>query len=92
VRKEDAEHWNKGNKMRVRWYPIENTIHATKEEIIFAELGREVGEFVEGDVYTYNGNHMNVINGSSAIDVIRENYKSGKIKGFYPANSFIEFP
>lgn len=60
---------------------------ATKEEILWAELGREVGEFVEGDigVGTPNNRYEDLSNLST-------HYKNGSLKGFYPANSFIKFP
>lgn len=73
----------------VTLFLLENIRHATKEEIFWAELGREVGEFREGDVrIKHNGDAIVVCN----EDYANEHYKKGNLKGFYPSNSFKPFP
>ena len=60
---------------------------ATKEEIFWAELGREVGEFHEGD----RGIASNGALWMKKHNLERE-YKINLLTGFYPANSFLTFP
>ncbi|MDN4609145.1 hypothetical protein [Sporosarcina highlanderae] len=59
-------------------------IKAEKERRVWKEIGREVGEFRDGD----RGIHAS---GTSVIrkDYIKECYDGGTLKGFYPAESFI---
>lgn len=73
------------------WKAIHDIRHATKEEIFWAELGREVGEFVEGDSgLTFNGLSRNTM--VTNIETLSDKYKMGELKGFYPAESFRSFP
>ncbi|MDX1769926.1 MAG: hypothetical protein R3328_00225 [Planococcaceae bacterium] len=67
--------------------------HATKEEIFWAELGREVGEFKKGDVVVTNGfnSSYKLESKQDFLDIARD-YKGDYIKGFYPAESFKPFP
>jgi len=63
--------------------------HATNEEAFWAELGREVGEFREGDVRLIN-DYSSVY--TTATIVAKNEYNNGELAGFYPAESFITFP
>lgn len=73
-------------------YLMENTRHATKEEIFWAELGREVGEFRIGDVtLTNNGSEYHIDHEDTVLDE-KDEYSKGKLKGFYPSESFKPFP
>jgi hypothetical protein len=89
VRKEDAEFWDIASMTSIRWYPIENTIPATKEEVFWAEMGREVGEFKEGDVRLIN-DYSSVY--TTATVVAKNEYDNGELTGFYPVESFKRFP
>jgi hypothetical protein len=78
----------------------DNFRHATKEEIFWAELGREVGEFVEGDVLlTKFDGTIEVVDDAKIVSkntcYLNDTLiwsQEGSIKGFYPANAFIKFP
>lgn len=61
--------------------------HATKEEIFWLELSREVGEFVEGDMGEDFNGHL-----YKSVNTINTIYRKNQLKGFYPANSYIKFP
>lgn len=98
VRKEDAEFWDSGRTSEVRWYPIETTITCTKEEIFWAELGRNKNEIrvddilldVHGELFRVNDELIltSDIYESTALEWL----KVGRLKTFYPAESFKEFP
>lgn len=75
-------------------FRIKDIRHATPEEIkaeqerrVWAGIGREVGEFCDGDFAFsgYTGYH------SHEATVLKDWYDKGKLKGFYPAESFISF-
>jgi len=62
--------------------------HATKEEIFWAELGREVGEFREGDItLTIHSTEYRIDSKDTILDE-KDEYSKGKLKGFYPTESF----
>lgn len=75
------------------WWPVSSLRHATPEEIkteqerrVWAKIGREVGEFRDGDLSIgKDGFEYKTIQGMNAA------YKESDLKGFYPAESFIEF-
>lgn len=73
-------------------YLLENTRHATKEEIFWAELGRESGELRIGDVYCYENGISYSIDNQDRLEMVKNRYKKGSLKGFYPAESFKPFP
>ncbi|TQR21820.1 hypothetical protein [Psychrobacillus vulpis] len=73
--------------------PISIIRHATPEEIkvekerqLWKSIGREVGEFREGDTAVTNDEYH-----YTGLDLIKKHYEEGEIKGFYPAESFINF-
>ncbi|ARK23591.1 hypothetical protein SporoP37_02045 [Sporosarcina sp. P37] len=79
-----------------------NIRHATPEEIKaeqerrqWAEIGREPGEFRDGDVvltaFDSISDQVNLIKKCTNLLIAKQEYKSKIIKGFYPAESFIEF-
>lgn len=72
-------------------YP-ENLCHATKEEIFWAELGRGVGEFREGDGYMYDTGQLFEVGNGEHTQIISKKYKEKCLTGFYPAESFKRFP
>lgn len=101
IRKEDAEFWDSGRISEVRWYPIETTKPSTKEEIFWAELGREVGELKENDlIFTTYHNAYKIINDSeddssknlACLSNAKRWLKEKTITGFYPAESFNFLP
>ncbi|WP_419962075.1 hypothetical protein [Psychrobacillus sp. BM2] len=68
--------------------------HATSEEIkagkerrLWNSIGREVGEFRDGDY----GEHISKKSSSESREYLEDWYKRGKLKGFYPVESFISF-
>ena len=64
----------------------------TKEEIFWAELGREVGEMKIGDAYTHLDGRVFTVDKPLRIDTVSRMYKEGQLVGFYPAESFKRFP
>jgi len=77
----------------------ENLCHATKEEVFWAELGREVGEFREGDViHTVHNSFFTVSDLNEEVDDfigkkgVKRKFINGNIIGFYPSESFIKLP
>lgn len=73
---------------------IKNYRHATPEEItkekerrFWKAIGREVGEFGHSDILMDDCGRVYRTFEVNAKEV----YKSGKLKGFYPAESFIKF-
>lgn len=71
--------------------------HATKEEILWAELGRGVGEFVEGDVVIEKDGTSHLLGeypGELADDLefAKDNYVANNLKAFYPASAIIKLP
>lgn len=74
---------------------FKNIRHATKEEMLWAELGREVGEFRKGDIVPSMFSKSNLYKLNSLQDDVLDakmDYKAGRLKGFYPAESFKSFP
>ena len=74
--------------------PIQDIHHATPEEIkaekecqLWKSIGREVGEFKDGDI----GEHVSGVEHSDSQEYLSDWYKRGRLKGFYPAESFISF-
>lgn len=75
---------------------IENiTRHATPEEIkaekerrVWVKIGRQVGEFRDGDMRI---SKENVPTKTKVPDFATGEYFSGELKGFYPAESFVSF-
>lgn len=67
--------------------------HATKEEIFWAELGREIGEFIDGDVVVMGGwvSSYKLRSKQDLLDA-KKDYRNKHLKGFYPAESFKPFP
>lgn len=61
-------------------------IKAEKERRVWKSIGREVGEFRDGD----SARH---VNGGSvlSIDFLKTCYEAGALEGFYPAESFVSF-
>lgn len=72
----------------------ENRIrHATKEEIFWAELGREVGEFrVDDLVQTRSMSRPYKLKSKQDLLDANVEYSERNFKGFYPAESFKKFP
>ncbi|QJI52382.1 hypothetical protein [Psychrobacillus phage Perkons] len=76
-------------------FAIKNLRHATKDEIkaekerqLWNSIGREVGEFKDGDIHILkNGYSVQISN----VDHAREKYTNGYLKGFYPIESFVSF-
>lgn len=71
-------------------------IKAAKEREIWAKMGREVGEFKEGDIFIDKNNTCFEVSQRVEEDKIRESsakkwYANGDMKGLYPAESFISF-
>lgn len=61
-------------------------IHTEKERRWWAEIGREVGEFKDGDVgIVRNGGR------SGNPNALKNAYEHGDLVGFYPVESFISF-
>lgn len=80
------------------YWPIGDLRHATPEEIkaekerkVWAKIGREVGEFREGDAYENSNGLTNVVDNTERIFIVRGLYEKGRIKGIYPAEYFIKF-
>lgn len=78
-----------------QWFVASGLRHATPEEIkaekerrVWKKIGREVGEFRDGDIGITNGGAESKINHPNNIKLI---YKDGCLKGFYPAESFVSF-
>lgn len=95
VRTEDGPLWDRGNRCRVRFYSHTFTRLATKEEIFWAELGREKNSFMEGDVIYTNNNSIFLINQARAGEddfISVEGAGQMSIKGLYPKDSFKPFP
>lgn len=76
-----------------RVFMFDYSRHATPEEIkaeqerrVWSEIGREVGEFRDGDAAV--ADEGNVLRNP---DNIQKHYACGKLTGFYPAESFISF-
>ncbi|MEK5070745.1 hypothetical protein [Sporosarcina sp. FSL K6-1508] len=74
--------------------PVAQLRHATPKEIkaeqerrVWAGIGREVGEFRDGDF----GEHVSGREQSESQEYLSDWYKRGRLKGFYPAESFISF-
>lgn len=65
--------------------------HVTKEEIFWAELGREVGEFRLGDAYCHNHDYIYTVDVEERIERVQNFYKENRLTGFYPAESFKRF-
>lgn len=61
-----------------------------KEKQMWAKIGREVGEFRKGDHGMHNGEHS-VNTMITNIDALKSYYYDGKLKGFYPVESFVDF-
>jgi len=85
-------------------HDLENIRHATtgeikaeKERQLWKSIGREVGEFREGDIFLdRNGTCFEISEKHEFEDKIKRAsseswYKTGESKGFYPAESFISF-
>ncbi|MHC8517023.1 hypothetical protein [Sporosarcina sp. ITBMC105] len=66
-------------------------IKAEQERRVWARIGREVGEFHVGD-YGLLGNYIfrKAVEGNDLVQ-LRDDYSKGKLIGFFPAESFIEF-
>lgn len=80
------------------WMEAERVTPATSEEIkaeqerrVWAGIGREVGEFRGGDRYVYHNGVTAVVGVKNHRMTAKAAYESGQLKGFYPAESFIEF-
>lgn len=80
----------------VKHVPYAYIKHATPEEIkaekerrVWAKIGREPGEFRDGDVglEALNGAWSQTINGDACY--LKEKYEDGRLKGFYPAEAFV---
>ena len=74
------------------------TRHATPEEIkaekerrVWAEIGREVGEFKPNDVVIFETGASHTLVIGYDFEWYKENYKNIKMQGFYPSESFIKF-
>lgn len=67
-------------------YASSEEIKAEQERRVWAKIGREVGEFQEGDLADHNTGEF--IKNTSWMKTC---YEAGVLKGFYPAESFIEF-
>lgn len=83
---------------RLDWNYIYDIRHATPEEIkaekerrVWAGIGREVGELRIGDAYVYKNEAMQYVDVEDRVRTVRNMYLDGHLKGFYPAESFIEF-
>lgn len=70
-----------------------NIRHATKEEAFWAELGRDVGEFRKGDILPSMFSKSNLYKLNSLQDVLdaKMDYRAGRLRGYYPAESFVSF-
>ena len=78
-----------------QWYHSTNALrHATKEEIFWAELGREVNEFVDGDRIIFKDDSSFIIDSvyQSATDFVKGRLEKGRVNGFYPASSYVKLP
>ncbi|MDW0113802.1 hypothetical protein QT711_11445 [Sporosarcina saromensis] len=66
-------------------------IEAEKERRVWAGIGRAVGEFRVGD-YGLLGNYIfrKAVEGNDLAQ-LKDDYSKGKLIGFFPAESFIEF-
>lgn len=63
-------------------------IKTEKERRLWKNLGRKVGEFKKGDIRILNdGNSVHITD----VDYARVKYIQGRLKGFYPVESFISF-
>lgn len=88
VRKEDGYWWLDTGKMVTE----ESIRLETTEEAFWAQLGREVGEFKIGDAtLTVNDTAYFLENDEDVLDE-KDEYNNGRLKGFYPAESFIKIP
>ncbi|MFD1205814.1 hypothetical protein ACFQ38_12005 [Sporosarcina contaminans] len=65
-------------------------IKAEKERRVWAKIGREPGEFRDGDAYVHNSFTFRVHGAEDAI-ALKGSYETGDIEGFYPAEYFISF-
>lgn len=93
VRTEDGPLWDRGNRYRVRFYSYMVTRLATKEEVFWAELNRDIGEFKIDDAVQTNG-MINPYKLKSKQDLLsaKNDYHANQIRSFYPAESFQKFP
>ena len=85
------------------WWNTDFIRHATPEEIkaeqerrVWAGIGREPGEFRDGDIIFGDPNSNFGLAITKVVDgwsekAARSDYYDGHIKGFYPAESFVEF-
>jgi len=64
----------------------------TKEEIFWAELGREYREFRNDDIIILQGELGFKIHHGRQVSVAINQWEKGKVTGIYPAESFKPFP
>lgn len=89
-------HWNgKKKKGFIHLKDLElmtlEEIKAEQERRAWARIGREVGEFKVGDAYINKSGIVHEFDVLERLPVIEKMYEYGKLRGFYPAESFIEF-
>lgn len=63
-------------------------IKAEKERRLWSGIGREVGEFKPDDIGITKDNNTHYRNKPAMLTGL---YKSGRLQGFYPAESFVSF-
>ena len=66
-------------------------IKAEKERRVWAKIGREPMQFIIGDSLISIDGRVYPFDKESRISEIRRMIANGRFKGFYPAESFIEF-
>lgn len=77
------------------WMPLNEIEKCTTEEIkvekerrLWKKIGREVGEFREGDIKVFKSNTAQSV---GFPNIAKSDYELGAYKGFYPVESFISF-
>jgi hypothetical protein len=71
--------------------PTPEEIKAEQERRVWEKIGRKPEEFRKGDAYEYNNGQIFTVDVYGRIETVRAAYRTGQLKGFYPAESFISF-
>lgn len=85
----DGTTWEKGLQGRIEEC---NSRRATPEEVMFAKVGRKVGEFRDGDLYVDLAGRKFEVGEVLADYQAEEWFSSGDFSAFYPAESRVELP
>ncbi|BAQ11342.1 hypothetical protein OXB_2871 [Bacillus sp. OxB-1] len=86
TRFEYEDWWSDEHKTKLR-HATPEEIKAEQERRVWAKIGREPGEFREGDIGILLGRESSY----SLWKNLKNLYEEGELKGFHPAESFIEF-